>query len=479
MQKYKVFTKVPWDKSSAIYYILLLFTSCLYSVCFDSARIQMASDVSSPDITLTIVSISSCLVIFFLLMLSRYVFIITCPILFYLGAVGSLYSSELFLDTTEKTAPLFISNDTVSFFISSPENALYIGGMFVLGIVLGIIRFYAQDSSVIRRGQVFAVIVFIAAGSARFMYDSEKSFTPMPAVYFSSIRTYFGEGLSYKLFNSEKAPLKAESTVEDTTVLFITVDKISDKIFKDSISAPLSRKINMEFFTDIEPCAQDYSLSLFCSLTKASKDDFSPINDTKTAVSAFNSAGFKTWWITVKSSLMENSLLAESAAKEAQSYEITETALSPNPFAAMDRLSELSKSTENNFITIHIEGTLPQTEKRYTSVFNKGRDNTYNNYADFIDAFIFETAKLFENKRAIIFFAGLTGEDIEKHPPTVGGNTLFGIWISPVLNAEKDLREKITLNGTSGVSQKSIFHSLTDCSGLISEATDKNMSLCR
>ncbi len=484
MRKYSIFTKVPWDKSSVIYYVLLLFTSCLYSALFEGPRIKAVSESVYGDAALMAASIFCCLAVFFLLMLSKYVFAASCPILFYLGAVSRLYASELHLDTTSRTAPLFTSNETVSFFISNPENGVYLASMFFLGLALGIARFFAADKSAVRRGQVFAVALILAAGSARYISETGKDFTPMPAAYMAGMQEYISGGLSRAILSAEKEPLKAVPGEKDVTVLVIVSDRMSDIFFKKPGAMPLADSVNMNIFTGIEPCSGDTGVSMMCALTKASKENFGPAAEKRTVVSMFSSAGYATHWINVSNSLIKSLPFSAEAGKEAGAYEEIKSAGSPNPFAAMDAITEILENG-GGFITVNIEGTLPEVKARYPEIFNKKRPDGQNireaeylNYMDFIDAFIYEASRKLENRRAIIIFTGLAGEDTEKSPAAAEGTTVFGIWVSPALENETGLNEKITANGKRKPAQNWIFSSIAGCAGLKSEEIEADKNIC-
>lgn len=477
MRKYRVFTKVPWDKRSIIYYVLLLFVSCLYPALFEGPRIKIISESAS----LMVASIFCSLFVFFLLMLSKYVFVVSCPILFYLGAISRLYASELHLGTTAKTAPLFTSNETAAFFLSSSENGIYLVSMFFLGLAIGAVRFFAADSSAVRRGQIFAVIVILAAGSARYMTETDKNFIPMPAAYVTSIQRYMSDGLHRTFFAKKKEPLKATQGITDTAVVLIVFDRMSDAYFNQKSAMPLAKAIRMNIFTGVEPCSKNTDISMMCTLTKASKEDFSPAVKKGTLLSLFSSAGYETHLINISNRLIKSSSFISEVKKEAHVHEEIKSAGAPKPFNAVSTIAKILENGGSQFIVVTIEGFLPEVKTRYPEIFNKARHDKdipeaqYLDYMDFADAFIYEVSKKLENKKALILFAGLNGEEAGSSTD----KTVFGIWLSSALTNEPGINKKIIKNGNINPTQSYIFSSIAGCAGLQSDEIEADKNICK
>ena len=112
----KQFLKIPWSKRAFSYYVLLLLNTFLYTLIFDEPRIQLMNlNHYNTALIITLAALFN-LVLFFLLMLSKWVFIIVNPVLFYIGSVGALYADKFHLDTTEHSATKFLLHNTIIYF---------------------------------------------------------------------------------------------------------------------------------------------------------------------------------------------------------------------------------------------------------------------------------------------------------------------------------------------------------------------------
>ena len=79
----KQFLKIPWSKRAFLYYVLLMLNTFLYTLIFDEPRIQLLNlDQYNTALIITLAALFN-LVLFFLLMLSKWAFIIINPVLFY------------------------------------------------------------------------------------------------------------------------------------------------------------------------------------------------------------------------------------------------------------------------------------------------------------------------------------------------------------------------------------------------------------
>ena len=231
----KQFLKIPWSKRAFSYYVLLLLNTFLYTLIFDEPRIQLLNlDQYNTALLITLAALFN-LVLFFLLMLSKWAFIIINPVLFYIGSVGAVYADKFHLDTTEYSATKFLLHNTIKSSIS--ENTTYtvfITLMFLLGLALGFVRFFfARDKSVIRRGQVFAVIFLISVICYTNIYNNFNQFTLQPYAFFKGVKNYTLSYLSYK-FSADKRQDKVNASKVDDNItgVVILLDKLSSTPFK-------------------------------------------------------------------------------------------------------------------------------------------------------------------------------------------------------------------------------------------------------
>lgn len=204
INKYKIFTKVSWDKNSIIYYSLLIFVSFFYGIMFNVDRIKLLSESGNIDILLVLYSISCCLLFFFILMLSKYVFIIFMPILFYIASVSYIYATKLSMDTDKFSSPLFFSYEVISHIFYDIKNIIFVSLLVILSVILSIIRVFINDSSSIRKGQIFAIIVIVFFSFLSIVREDKKKFSPMPIAYLVSINNHFSDKISNIIFGNKK-----------------------------------------------------------------------------------------------------------------------------------------------------------------------------------------------------------------------------------------------------------------------------------
>ena len=110
----KQFLKIPWSKRAFSYYVLLLLNTFLYTLIFDEPRIQLFNlDQYNTALLITLAALFN-LVLFFLLMLSKWVFVIINPVLFYIGSVGAVFADLFLLVSTVFSASIFFLHITIN-----------------------------------------------------------------------------------------------------------------------------------------------------------------------------------------------------------------------------------------------------------------------------------------------------------------------------------------------------------------------------
>lgn len=516
MSKYRVFTKTPWDRKSAVYYTLLAFVSAFYPVIFDYARIDPLASGAKDAAILVLCAASYCLPLFFVLMLSRWVFVFTMPILFYIGAVGRIYAVDYLFNTGEKTAPLFFDNTVISIMAKNPENAAFIGGMFALGLAAGLVRFfYAKDSSVIRRGQAFAVMLIMAAAATTYIRENYKVYLPQPYAYINSMQKYLNDKAYYLLFSNNRSESEAHG-YDNVTGVVIFIDKLSG-LAADNITE-LTYKSG-----ELKPNFSVERHNILSALTGASTETPQGIIEFPTIISAFNKTGYETFWITVSDKFaVKDSYINRLAKNESQNYIIKENNGSPNPFLAMPELSKFMAAkmqalsslnvngtpvtTEELYFTnadgkkvstdgtsslfiISMEGTAPKISKRYDHIFkSEGKDNAtdvyadYKNYVSRLNALISETKKRLEGRKAFIILVGINGEEISDMNDFQSGQedireSVLGLWLSPKLEKTVD-PEKIKEKLTGKTSPDMVYHTALGCAGIKTTNLDNTKNLC-
>ena len=478
MNKYKIFTKTPWDKKAAIFYTLLLFLSIIYALFFDAPRVDATT--YGKNATLLIVACASlCLPLFFLLMLSRWVFIVIAPLLFYIGAVSRVYAVNYLLNVTPNTAPLFFNNSVIGKFAENPENAAFLGGMFTLGLAAGFIRFfYAKDAYVIRKGQAFAIILILAAIGADFLRKNYPQFTPQPYAYVGAMQKYATE----KVMNYFFYPKFIETTAnkgDDVLGIIIFADKLSSDADYSGFETSEKFYVNKNF----SPNFINFRHNFLSAFTGAGKNNPNGVTDGELLISILKKIGYPTEWVGLHNKfIIKNDFINRIAKKTVEKYSLKENFGYPNPLLAIENIDEFIKNNTKGFLVIFSEGTPPKIAERYGDFFLHGdkvvKDNVEKAYTQYImqtKTFINEIKNRLEDKKAFIILAGLEGEEIIDYNDfkNTGKNVLpsvFALWVSPSLEKAIKHQDSITVDY--------LYHTVLGCAGITSPNLDNTKNLC-
>ena len=370
----KQFLKIPWSKRAFLYYVLLMLNTFLYTLIFDEPRIQLLNlDQYNTALIITLAALFN-LVLFFLLMLSKWAFIIINPVLFYIGSVGAIYADKFHLDTTEYSATKFLLHNTIKSSIS--ENTTYtvfITLMFLLGLSLGFVRFFfARDKSVIRRGQVFAVIFLISVICYNNIYNNYNQFTLQPYAFFKGVKNYTISYLSYK-FSADirQNKINASKTDDNITSVVILIDKLSNAPFKQTgYQTHLTNGSIIILDNVTTDYANNYS-TRSAVLTGAAAENINDINNSKSFISVFQNAGYNVEYFAVYNSLLSKDALAYNIVKN-DTKNITEkyTNNSPNLFTSLAYIKEFTVKNNGGLFIVNAEGSAPLISMRYKDFIN-------------------------------------------------------------------------------------------------------------
>lgn len=481
----KQFLKIPWSKKAFSYYILLLLNTFLYTLIFDEPRIQLLNlDQHNTALIITLAALFN-LVFFFLLMLSKWVFIIINPVLFYIGSVGAVYADKFHLDTTEYSATKFLLHNTIKSSIS--ENTTYtvfITLMFLLGLALGFIRFFfARDKSVIRRGQAFAVIFLIAVICYTNLYNNFNQFVLQPYAFFKGVKNYTISYLSYK-FSADirQDKINAVKTDDNITGVVILIDKLANAPFKETSSQMLSLGSRTIILDNVKTdYANNYS-TRSAVLTGAAAENINDINNSKSFISMFQNAGYNVEYFAVYNSLLSKDALAYNIVKN-DTKNITEkyTNNSPNLFTSLAYIKKFTAKNNGGLFVVNAEGSAPLISMRYKDFINNNTSgDEYSQYIDYIYAYLFETAELLKDKKAFIILQGLEGEKYNSGLSESRDSTsAMIIWVSEKLNQTYSTADIISTHKNDTVLDDTLFNTLSGCFQMDNAVFNNGRNLCR
>lgn len=481
----KQFLKIPWSKRAFLYYVLLMLNTFLYTLIFDEPRIQLLNlDQYNTALIITLAALFN-LVLFFLLMLSKWAFIIINPVLFYIGSVGAIYADKFHLDTTEYSATKFLLHNTIKSSIS--ENTTYtvfITLMFLLGLSLGFVRFFfARDKSVIRRGQVFAVIFLISVICYNNIYNNYNQFTLQPYAFFKGVKNYTISYLSYK-FSADirQNKINASKTDDNITSVVILIDKLSNAPFKQTgYQTHLTNGSIIILDNVTTDYANNYS-TRSAVLTGAAAENINDINNSKSFISVFQNAGYNVEYFAVYNSLLSKDALAYNIVKN-DTKNITEkyTNNSPNLFTSLAYIKEFTVKNNGGLFIVNVEGSAPLISMRYKDFINNNTsDDEYCQYIDYIDAYLYETIELLKDKKAFIILQGLEGEKYNNGlSESMDSSSAMIVWVSEKLNQEYNTADIISAHKNDKVLDDTLFNTLPGCFQMDNAVSNNGRNLCR
>ena len=474
----KKFLKIPWSKRAFSYYILLLLNSFLYTLIFDEPRIQLLNlNQSDTALLITLTALFN-LFLFFILMLSKWVFVIVNPVLFYIGSVGAIYADKFHIDTTEYSSARFLLHNTIKSSISENYSyTLFITLMFLLGLALGFVRFFfARDKSVIRRGQVFASIFIIAVLSYTIIYNNFNQFTMQPYAFIKGIKQYTISYISNKISASKRIDkVKAEKIDDNITGIVILIDKLSGNPFKRNKNIlQLTHDHNVIVFDNVKTDFANNYNTRSAILTGTTAENLKNINESKSFLSMFANAGYPVSSISIYNSLLSKDNLAYHIIKN-DNDNLTEkyTNNSPNIFTSLAYIKEFTSKNNGGLFLVNIEGSAPIISMRYKDfINNQTNENEYQQYISYIDAFLHETISMLENKKAFIILQGLEGE-------TKDDSSVMIMWVSESLNNEYNIRKNILSHLDNTILDDTIFNTLAGCFQMKNGVINQSRNLCR
>lgn len=481
----KQFLKIPWSKRAFSYYVLLLLNTFLYTLIFDEPRIQLLNlDQYNTALLITLAALFN-LVLFFLLMLSKWAFIIINPVLFYIGSVGAVYADKFHLDTTEYSATKFLLHNTIKSSIS--ENTTYtvfITLMFLLGLALGFVRFFfARDKSVIRRGQVFAVIFLISVICYTNIYNNFNQFTLQPYAFFKGVKNYTLSYLSYK-FSADKRQdkINASKVDDNITGVVILLDKLSSTPFKYAGSQMPLTSSSVIILDNVTTDYKNNYSTRSAVLTGAAAENINDINNSKSFISLFKNAGYNVEYFAVYNSLLSKDALAYNIVNN-DTKNITEkyTNNSPNLFTSLAYIKEFTAKNNGGLFVINAEGSAPLISMRYKDFINNNTtDEEYSQYIDYIDAYLHEAVEILKDKKAFIILQGLEGEKYNNGlSESKDSTSVMIVWVSDKLNKEYNTADIIAAHKNDTVLDDTLFNTLPGCFQMDNAVYNNGRNLCR
>lgn len=480
----KPFMKIPWSKRAVSYYLLLLLNTFLYTLIFDEPRILLYN-YSPKDTALIIICAALFnLTLFFILMLSKWVFVIVNPVLYYFGAVGIIYADKFHIDTNILSAPMFLFHNTITSSISSNFTySLLITLIFLLGLFLGLIRFFfARDKSTVRRGQAFALIFIISTVSYSYMYNNYKDVSIQPYAFINGAKNYAVSSIINSFHaGSRKDMVSLAKTDDNITGVVILLEKLSSKpLIENTSSMPVISKENIILFNNFKSEFNGNLTTRSAIMTGTTAENTSNYTENTSFMSVIKNAGFNVEYIGIYNTLL---------AKDNHNYHIIkndtdniyeiETNNSPNLFRSISYVSEFIEDNNGGLIVINAEGSAPVINMRYKDFIALNADDEYHNYVTYINAYLTELINQLKHKNAFIIFTGLEGENYSDNISTYDKGSPLMVWVSDSLENKYHTRSRINSHNLDKILDDTIYNTVLSCFELSGSGIKEGSNLCR
>lgn len=510
-----------------IYVAFVLAVTVTYSCLYN---LQLFRNQYPPEyfMVLVLISFARDAVIWYIAGLNRWVFLVFAFVMFAFGA-----GLDYFVRTLKLT--IGIGAFELLFQTNVKEAVGVINPALVRHIILGIaisavfiaVRFYIGGVRGMRMKAVLLAIFILPVVLGRMPEDglkevkngkggtTERGLHVMPE---KILENFYHYGLNQyrlkKLFDARKAAPAPEAAYGggDETVVFILTDALRpDHMQINGYGRETTPNMVSEgfiSFADMYACETSTTRSVPCLMTRASrKDPMTAYLLEPSVLSMFKAAGFDTAWISSQGAISTADTGPSVVASDADytffndgvnkiSKHIYDSDLLPE----LDKF--LSRPNPKKAVVLHLNGSHWDYHTRYSPERKKWSPectgwvydctleevvNAYDNTVAATDEFTAAVVERLKDKNALIFFSSDHGQFLGEHGRRIHSHELlefkevsvvpFAVWLSgsmkknPVFAALEKNKDKIT-------SHDSIFHSITDCSGLSSPLIDKDLSVC-
>lgn len=468
---------------------------------------------------------------FFLLSLSRYLYIISLPVFFCLGAI-----SDYYIYNFGKTFDIGVLQDILS--VETDLTHEYISLILIISTISSLILscfFLYYKRFNFKKYISLSLIAFITASYIFVTYlDFKKQklyinrIVPqsyMPFSLFYNIDIYLRKHGAFSKSTTKKTNLtenysfnfKKNSNAPKIVVLVIGESMRGDLLYlngnKEYQNTPeLSKVKNLISFKGATSSATSTRISLPYMLTRALAGNWEQAISEKSIISIFKSLGFKTAWIGAQGAFAKYDYTYGPIIMEAD-YIITKADIRKDSgqgniydeylLPYLDKFVKANKS-DDMFIVLHMMGSHWHFNERYPAEFKKFNPtctssspascerkellNSYHNTILYSDWVLSQIIQKLENEDTFLLFASDHGFSLFER--NYFGNAYEGkdelkeqydiammAWASErYTNNQQGFFDK--LKNQTKASHDNLFHSLLGCSGVESEIIVNDLNFC-
>lgn len=513
------------------YVVFILALTVIYSCLYN---LQIFRNQYPPEYfaILLFASVARDAVIWYVAALNRWVFLVFTPALFAFGAGLDYFVRTLKIGIGIGVFELvFQTNIKEAVGVINPALVTHIILGVIISAVFVAVRFYVTEaprSLRIKAALLMIFIVFVVLGrtpdkklqEVKFGKgaNTERGLSVMPEKILENCYHYAKNRhrLNKLLAERKAAPLPSVTYNDVNGGGYIVVFILTDALRRDHMQIngydreTTSNMVSAGFisFADMLACETSTTRSVPCLMTRASrKDPLMAYLSEPSVLLMFRAAGFDTAWLSSQSSISTSDAGPTVVASDADYTffndnvnRLTSSVYDSDLLPELDKF--LARPNPKKAVVLHLNGSHWPYNARYTPeegkwspdcskwVYDCSLDeviNAYDNTVSVTDKLTADIIKRIKDKDAIIFFTSDHGQFLGEYGRRIHsfglleykevGVVPFAVWLSdsvknnPVFAALEKNKDKIT-------SHDNIFHSVTDCAGLLSPLIDKNLSVC-
>ena len=460
--------------------------------------------------------------LFFALLIRRWVYAAAVPLLFITSTFTSffIYFYKI-LPNWDNIGLMFNTKSYEALEMISPEMIWYCSCSIAVGLLVFAVfyRWYSFGKSPSRKILITEcglplLAVFLAAYYPAMSDIGYREYLPFD--YVSASSRYFIEHvklltLSDKRRDISLAEYHQAGTPKNMKVVILVgeaarSDHFGFNGYERNTTPYLSKLENSVTFKDVIACGNQTTVSVPCMLTRGTREDPEVYRRETSFISIFNRQGFTSYWVT-NQNLYDGISTPVTLIAEEANHKISGAGRVKDNIL-IDRLHEiLADNTDNQLIILHMVGShffydwrYPESFKKYSptcpKILIQGCSheqviNSYDNTILYTDYIVNTLAHELKKYDAFMVFIPDHGESLGENGVYFHGDYLSRNlpaqihvpmlwWFSPSYLAEhpQTLNKVSAFKAAKDISHSYLFHSVLGCAGFSSDIINNKLNLC-
>ena len=471
-----------------------------------------------------LVSSTMVYMMFFALLINRWVYVLTVPFLFITSALTSFFiyfykilpnsdNIGLFFNTKSYEAREMISQEMLWYCSCSMVAGLLVCTVFYKQYFVG------KNPSSFKTSMIECGLPLIAVfAAAYYPYMSAVGYREyVPFDYLSGSSRYFIEHAKMLTLDNKRqdislAEYHLAKPLKNTKIVIVIgeaarSDHFGFNGYPRNTTPYLNTLKNSVTFKDVIACSNQTTVSVPCMLTRGTRGNPNVYQRETSLISIFNRLGFTSYWVT-NQNLYDGISTPVTLIAEEANHKISGAGRLQDE-VLIEKLHEiLAGNTDNQLIVLHMVGShffydwrYPEAYKKFMPTCQKvliqgcTRDevnNSYDNTILYTDYVVHAIVGELEQQHAFMVFIPDHGESLGENGIYFHGDVLnrdlpeqmyvpMLWWFSSSYLGEYprilDKMKRVKAN-TAHISHSYVFHSLLGCAGLSSEMINETLDLC-